>query len=114
MKKSSLIIGRQPLIEAMMAGQAIDKILMQKNISGDTIGEIRKMAREKNIPIQIVPPEKLNAMVKANHQGVIGQGALIQYYDLQQVIDFLNENTCERFARICRQGADNLIGQCRP
>ncbi len=87
MKKSSLIIGRQPLIEAMMAGQAIDKILMQKNLNGESIGDIRKLARENNIPIQMVPHEKLNAMVRTNHQGVIGIGAIIQYFDLQQVID---------------------------
>ncbi|MFI5156977.1 MAG: 23S rRNA (guanosine(2251)-2'-O)-methyltransferase RlmB [Chitinophagales bacterium] len=87
MKKSSLIIGRQPLIEAMMAGQAIDKILMQKNLNGESIGQIRKLARENNIPIQMVPHEKLNAMVRTNHQGVIGIGAIIQYFDLQQVID---------------------------
>ena len=87
MKKSSLIIGRQPLIEAMMAGQPIDKILMQKNLNGESIGEIRKLARDNNIPIQMVPHEKLNAMVRTNHQGVIGIGAIIQYFDLQQVID---------------------------
>jgi 23S rRNA (guanosine2251-2'-O)-methyltransferase len=87
MKKSSLIIGRQPLIEAMMAGQAIDKILMQKNLNGESIGEIRKLARDNHIPIQVVPPEKLNALVRTNHQGVVGIGAIIQYFDLQQVID---------------------------
>jgi 23S rRNA (guanosine2251-2'-O)-methyltransferase len=87
MKKSSLIVGRQPLIEAIESGQALDKILMQKNLNGESIGEIRRLARQKNIPIQIVPPEKLNAMARSNHQGVIGLGALIAYYDLQDIID---------------------------
>ena len=87
MKKSSLIVGRQPLIEAIGAGRPIDKILMQKNLNGESISEIRKLAREKNIPIQTVPQEKLNAMVRSNHQGVVGLGALMAYYDLQDVID---------------------------
>ena len=87
MKKSSLIIGRQPLIEAMMAGQAIDKILFQRNVSGESIGEIRKLAKERNIPIQQVPPEKIHTITRANHQGVIGFTALIEYLELQQVID---------------------------
>ncbi|MBS1916067.1 MAG: 23S rRNA (guanosine(2251)-2'-O)-methyltransferase RlmB [Bacteroidetes bacterium] len=87
MKKSSLIIGRQPLIEAINSGRAIDKILFQRNVSGDSIGEIRKLAKENNIPIQQVPPEKLFGITKANHQGVIAYAALIQYLDLQQVID---------------------------
>jgi len=85
--KSSLIIGRQPLIEAIQSGRAIDKILFQRNTSGESIGEIRKLAKEKNIPIQQVPPEKLFSITRANHQGVIAFAALVAYLDLQQVID---------------------------
>jgi 23S rRNA (guanosine2251-2'-O)-methyltransferase len=38
---ASLIIGRQPLIEAIEQGRAIDKILLQKNTSGDSIATIK-------------------------------------------------------------------------
>jgi len=86
-KKSSLIIGRQPIIEAIQSGRAIDKILFQKNISGDSIGTIRQLAKEWNIPIQQVPPEKLYSFTNANHQGAIAIAAIVQYLNLQQVID---------------------------
>lgn len=82
-----MIIGRQPLIEALQSGRSIDKILFQQQVSGESIGEIRKLAKEKNIPIQQVPAEKLNYMTKANHQGVIALAALVSYMDLQEVID---------------------------
>ena len=85
--KSSLIIGRQPLVEAMEAGRGIDKIYFQQNVSGPSIGEIRKLAKQFSVPIQQVPIEKLNALSRANHQGVIAIAALVQYLDLQQVID---------------------------
>lgn len=91
-KQSALIIGRQPLVEAMETGRPIDKILMQKNISGDAIATIRQLARDKNIPIQMVPPEKLHSLTRANHQGVIAFAALVQYMDLQQVIDHVVSN----------------------
>jgi 23S rRNA (guanosine2251-2'-O)-methyltransferase len=87
-----LIIGRQPLIEAIGSGRAIDKILFQRNISGESIGEIRKLAKENNIPIQQVPPEKLYSITKANHQGVIAFAAIVQYMDLQQSIDHIVGN----------------------
>jgi 23S rRNA (guanosine2251-2'-O)-methyltransferase len=87
LKSSDIIIGRQTLIEAMEAGRAIDKILFQRNISGPSIGEIRKLAKKRGIPIQQVPPEKLWSMTKANHQGVIAMAALVVYMDLQAVID---------------------------
>jgi 23S rRNA (guanosine2251-2'-O)-methyltransferase len=65
----------------------VDKILMQRNASGEVVGEIRQLAREHNIPVQVVPPEKLGSLTKANHQGVIAFAGLVQYMDLQQVID---------------------------
>lgn len=91
-KQSSLIIGRQPLVEALQTGKAIDKILLQKNTGGDAILQIRKLARELNVPIQIVPVEKLNGMTKANHQGIVAFAARVQYMDLQQVIDHVVSN----------------------
>ena len=87
MKKNTLIIGRQPLIEAIQTGRAIDKILFQRNVSGESIGDIRRLAKEYNIPIQQVPPEKLHSFTRANHQGVIAFAALVAYMNLQQVID---------------------------
>jgi 23S rRNA (guanosine2251-2'-O)-methyltransferase len=87
MNKSSLIIGRQPLLEAIGAGHQIDKILFQQNVSGPSIGEIRKLAKENNIPIQLVPPEKLNALTRSNHQGVIAIAAALTFVVLQDVID---------------------------
>ena len=87
MNKSKLIIGRQPLIEAIRAQRAVDKILMQRNVAGESIGEIRQLAREHAIPVQVVPVEKLDSLTRANHQGVVAFAGLVQYMDLQQVVD---------------------------
>jgi 23S rRNA (guanosine2251-2'-O)-methyltransferase len=87
MKKSQLIIGRQPLIETIRSGRPVDKILLQRNTAGDSIAEIRQLAREYNIPVQVVPVEKLGSLTRANHQGVVAFAGLVPYLDLQQVID---------------------------
>jgi 23S rRNA (guanosine2251-2'-O)-methyltransferase len=87
LKTSDIIIGRQPLIEAMQSGRAIDKIFFQRNVSGESIGEIRRLAEKRGIPIQQVPPEKLMSFTRANHQGVIALAALFTYVDLQLAID---------------------------
>lgn len=86
-KKSSLIIGRQPLIESLQSGRPIDKILLQKNIGGEIVHTIRELAKKHQVPIQVVPVEKLNSITRANHQGIIAFAAMVQYMDLQQVID---------------------------
>jgi len=84
--KAALIVGRQPVVEAMESGRAIDKILLQANVSGEIIGKIRHMARQLNIPVQTVPSEKLNSMTRSLHQGCIAQAAVVEYADLSQVI----------------------------
>ena len=89
MKKPAIIIGRQPVIEAITSGRAIDKILFQHQVSGSSIGELRKLAKQFHIPIQQVPPEKMHTLTRANHQGVIAISSLIRYYELQEVIDFV-------------------------
>ena len=89
--KKNIIAGRNPVTEALKQKQMIDKILLFKNASGDSIREIRDLARDLNIPIQYVPNEKLNSLTSINHQGVIAFKSGIIYQDLQQVIDWVNE-----------------------
>jgi 23S rRNA (guanosine2251-2'-O)-methyltransferase len=89
MKKNQnhLIIGRQPLIETIRSGRPVDKILLQRNTAGDSIAEIRELAREHHIPLQVVPVEKLASLTRASHQGVVAFAGLVSYLNLQQVID---------------------------
>jgi 23S rRNA (guanosine2251-2'-O)-methyltransferase len=89
--KKNIIAGRNPVTEALKSGQTIDKILMFKNASGDSVQEIRKLATGLNVPIQYVPNEKLNGLTNIQHQGVIAYKASVLYQDLQQVIDWVNE-----------------------
>lgn len=89
--KKNIIAGRNPVTEALKQKQMIDKILVFKNASGDSIKEIRELAKGLNIPVQYVPNEKLNSLTNINHQGVIAFKSGIVYHDLQQVIDWVNE-----------------------
>jgi len=88
--KKNIIAGRNPLIEALKQDQLIDKILLSKNASGDAINEIRTLAKEKNIPVQYVPIEKINSLTNIQHQGAVAFKGSVLYQDLQQVIDFVN------------------------
>lgn len=88
--KKNIIAGRNPVIEALNAGENLDKILLFKNASGDAINQIRNAAKNFNIPVQYVPNEKLNSITNINHQGVIAFKSAITYQDLQQIIDWIN------------------------
>ncbi|HVX26981.1 MAG TPA: RNA methyltransferase substrate-binding domain-containing protein, partial [Parafilimonas sp.] len=90
--KKNIIVGRNPVVEALKQQAGIDKILLFKNASGDVINEIRKLAKEQNIPVQYVPNEKLNSLTNINHQGIIAYRSSVQYQDVQSVIDWVNNN----------------------
>jgi 23S rRNA (guanosine2251-2'-O)-methyltransferase len=90
-KASAMVIGRQPVVEAIRSGKAIERIYMLRNASGDIIPQIKQLAAEYNIPINVVPVEKLNGLTAANHQGVIAITGHISYLDLQDVISHVTE-----------------------
>lgn len=90
LSKKNIIAGRNPVIEALKSGQLIDKILLYTNVSGEAIFEIRNLAKEKNVPVQHVPNEKLNKLTNIQHQGVVAFKSSVVYQDLQQVIDWVN------------------------
>ncbi len=90
--KRNIIVGRNPVTEALKQSTGIDKILLFKNASGDVINEIRKLAKEQNIPVQYVPNEKLNSLTNINHQGIIAYRSSVSYHDLQSLIDWVNNN----------------------
>lgn len=91
-KKKHIIAGRHPVIEALQQPNTVDKVLLFKNASGDQVLQIKELAKLHQIPVQYVPIEKLNQLTNVQHQGVVAFKAAVQYTDLQQVIDWLNEN----------------------
>ena len=52
--KKNIIAGRNPVTEALKAGDNIDKILLFKNASGETINTIRHKENQLNIPKRVV------------------------------------------------------------
>lgn len=87
--KSRLIIGRNPMIEALESGKSIEKIFILQGAIGAEIQQIRNLAKEQNIAVSFVPQPKLDRFTKSNTQGVVAIAGLIQYQSLQSVIDFI-------------------------
>ena len=82
----NLLIGRNPITEAIKAGREIDKILMQKDIqgSGKAIGSL---ARERGITIQYVDKIVLDKLAPGRpHQGVAAYVAAHAYVDVDDIL----------------------------
>jgi 23S rRNA (guanosine2251-2'-O)-methyltransferase len=90
-KKSSLIIGRQAVADAIQSGQQLDRIYLDAKAHGQDINEIKKLAAQYAIPVNYVPVAKLNGFNINDHDGCIAQIAKVQYQNLQDVISLVME-----------------------
>lgn len=86
-----LLIGRKPVLEALQQGTTIEKIFLLRSATGSEINEVKKLAKEANVPLSMVPVEKLNSLSRAQHQGVVAWTSLLQYIDLQNAISHVVE-----------------------
>lgn len=87
------VFGRHPVIEAINSGKTIDKVLLQQDAAGEMAREIRKLCKEKFIPLQMVPKERLNRFVRGNHQGVMCWLSLIEYQSLEDLLPSIYEKS---------------------
>jgi 23S rRNA (guanosine2251-2'-O)-methyltransferase len=90
-KKSSLIIGRNAVLNAIRSGKLLDRIYLQNTAHGQAIEEIKSLAEQYHIPINKVPVEKINGFNITEHEGCVALIAKIQYQDLQEIISFVVE-----------------------
>jgi 23S rRNA (guanosine2251-2'-O)-methyltransferase len=91
-KGKNIIVGRHPVLEALKLGGGIDRILIYRNATGDVLTEIKALARLQQVPVQLVPGPKLDSLTNIQHQGIVAFKTLVQYQDLQDVIDQANAN----------------------
>jgi 23S rRNA (guanosine2251-2'-O)-methyltransferase len=86
MEKIDMIYGTRAVMEAIAAGKEIDKVMIQSGLSNDLVKELIAIARNQNIPIAFVPPEKLKRISTKNHQGVICLLSVVSYTSVDDLI----------------------------
>lgn len=91
-KKSSLVIGRNAVIEVLRTGQQLDRIYLDTRATGEDISEIKRLAVQNGVPVNYVPAAKLNSFNVTNHDGCVAQIAKVQYQNLQDVISLVIDN----------------------
>ncbi|KGL50040.1 Putative TrmH family tRNA/rRNA methyltransferase [Porphyromonas cangingivalis] len=91
MKDNEMIFGIRAVIEALEAGEEIDKIFLKRESNSALMNELTTALGTRRVPIRRVPVEKLNRLTRKNHQGVIAYKAATTYYHLDQVIPALYE-----------------------
>jgi len=91
MKEKEMIFGIRAVIEAIQAGKDIDKVLVKRELSGELFMELQQLLREREIPMQRVPLERIDRVTRKNHQGVIAFTSAVAYQKLEHIIPLLYE-----------------------
>lgn len=81
-----MVFGIRAVIEAVEAGKEIDRVLLKRDFSGELAGELFAVLKDNGIRPQRVPVEKLNAITRKNHQGVIAYISPVNYQPLEEII----------------------------
>ena len=97
MKENEIIFGTRAIIEALKAGREIDKILMKRDFQSEISKELFYKLKERNIPIQRVPVEKLDRITQKNHQGVIALLSSVTYQSLSDIVPYVYEQGKDPF-----------------
>ena len=86
MKNTNIVFGRNPVTEVLKGDASVEKIIVQQNASG-SIGKIIALAREKKIPIENAPKDRMDKIAKgAAHQGVICEIAAYEYAEFDEIL----------------------------
>ena len=105
--RDELIIGRNPVMEALRSGRNIDSLFVARGERQGSIGKIIAMARDAKIPVKEVDAKKLDFMCgHARHQGVIARVAAHAYASIDDIFARAEAKQEPPFLVICDEIAD--------
>ncbi len=85
---NTTVFGLRAIIEAIQSGSTINKIYLQKGLRGKLFFKLESLIKQNRIATSFVPIEKLDRLSKnKNHQGAVAQISPVEFYDLEQLID---------------------------
>ena len=81
-----MLFGLRPILEALNAGRTLDKIFLLRGTKNSMTQDISDLARAANVPVSMVPLEKLEGMTRKNHQGAVAYVSPIDFAPLDTLL----------------------------
>lgn len=104
--RDDLIIGRNPVMEAIRSGRTLDKLLVTRSASGAAKAIIAKCS-ERGVPIKEVSAKKLDFLSGGgNHQGVALFVASHEYCSVEDILNTAAQRNEDPFIIICDELED--------
>ncbi len=86
----NLLVGRNPIREALRAGRPLEKLLVAKGDLSSAAREIVRMARDAGVIVQTVDRNRLDAIYPA-HQGILAYASMAEYSTVEEILDYARE-----------------------
>ena len=103
-----VIEGRNAVIEALRAGENIDKIFILKGETDKTLGHIASKARAAGIVVVDADRRKLDNMSRTHaHQGVIALAAVREYVSVESILRSAADKGEQPLLVICDEISDH-------
>jgi 23S rRNA (guanosine2251-2'-O)-methyltransferase len=83
----TIIYGRNPVREALEAGQSLNKILIANGTSKRDVAEIIELARTQGVVYQFMDRRHLDHLTPGVHQGVVAVAAEQAYVELPALLE---------------------------
>lgn len=80
-----LIIGRNPVMEALKSGRSVNKVMISEQVNARTKRQLEEASKAAGTIVQKVPKSRLTQLSDGNHQGVIAYVAAYQYASLEDL-----------------------------
>jgi len=88
---SDVIYGRNSVEEFLLSNRDLDKVYIDNKLRGEFEKRIRKLTKDRSIPLIKVPKEKLDKEIRKDHQGILAFVSPIAFVDLDDVISQVYE-----------------------
>lgn len=86
-----LILGRNPVMEALRAGKRVNRVFVTSGLKGGRIDLLVREARNRGIPVEEIDKTSLDRMAgpyaSLRHQGVVATAEALKYLDVDQILD---------------------------
>lgn len=105
-KSGGIVVGRNPVAEAIKANKTIDSVYINANAKG-SINVIVNLCKESGIVVKRVDDKKLDKMSGgASHQGVIAVLGCSEYCSVSDILDNARNKGEDPFIIICDEIED--------
>src|SRR5690625_2992093 len=81
-----MIIGRNPVMEALKSGRTVNKVIISEQLNKKIERELHVAVKQANTILQKVPRQRLDQLSKGKHQGIIAYVTAYEYASVDEIL----------------------------